>query len=83
MKTTQTTRGKVCTTKEKKEYKGYAQGPYSAEAPTSAALAALNELIAIGERRKTVLSWAVFGSYGGKVYATAKPTIEEALKNAQ
>jgi hypothetical protein len=61
---------------------GYPQGGYSADSPVSEAITTLERLIDDGERRKTVLSWAVFGSTGGSVYSTAKPIIEEALSNA-
>lgn len=62
---------------------GYPKGGFYAAFPEPSALDALNRLIADGERRKTVLSWAVFGSTGGSVYSQAKAHIEEALSNAE
>lgn len=73
---------KVSTTKETPFRWGYPQGCYSADSPPLEAITTLHRLIDDGERRKTVLSWAVFGSNGGSVYSTAKPIIEEALSNA-
>lgn len=73
---------KVSTTKETPMKWGYPQGGYSADSPPLEAITTLHRLIDDGERRKTVLSWAVFGSNGGSVYSTAKPIIEEALSNA-
>jgi hypothetical protein len=73
---------KVSTTKETPFRWGYPQGSYSADSPPMEAITTLHRLIDDGERRKTVLSWAVFGSNGGSVYSTAKPIIEEALSNA-
>jgi hypothetical protein len=61
---------------------GYPKGGFNPEFPEIEAITALHQLIDDGERRKTVLSWAVFGANGGTVYSTAKPIIEEALSNA-
>ena len=74
--------GKVFPKKETKFYKGYPQGGFSVEDVAPEALAALKTLIDGNETRKTVLSWAIFGSSGGKVYNLARPIIEEALKDA-
>ncbi len=73
---------KVSATKETTMRWGYPQGCYSVDSPPIEAITTLHRLINDGERRKTVLSWAVFGSNGGFVYSTAKPIIEEALSNA-
>lgn len=61
----------------------YPQGGFSADSPSAEAITTLHRLIDDGETRKTVLSWAVFGSNGGSVYATAKPIIEDALSHAE
>lgn len=73
---------KVSTAKETKFKWNYPQGGFSVNDPSSEALATLRRLIDDGERRKTVLSWAVFGSNGGSIYSNARPIIEEALSNA-
>lgn len=58
---------------------GYPKGNHSADLITPEAKKAIQLLVDDGERRKTVISWAVFGSNGGAAYAAAKPYIEEAL----
>lgn len=73
---------KVTKTKETRFKWGYPQGGFEADDITTEALNALNRLIQDGETRKTVLSWAVFGSNGGAVYSTARPTIQKALDHA-
>lgn len=74
---------KITSTKETKFKWGYPQGGFEATDITPAALDAIARLIGDGERRKTVLSWAVFGSNGGTIYSTARPTIQKALENAE
>lgn len=74
---------KASTKKETKFRWGYPQGGFNPEFPEIEAITTLHQLIDDGERRKTVLSWAVFGASGGTVYSTAKPIIEEALSNAE
>lgn len=62
---------------------GYPKGRFSSEDISSAALDAICSLIEDGEKRKTVISWAVFGSNGGSIYAAVRPTIIKALENAK
>lgn len=74
---------KITATKETKFKWGYPQGGFSVQDVNFDARDAIHRLVEDGERRKTVLSWAVFGSSGGSTYAAAKPFIEEALKNVK
>lgn len=70
---------KVSIKKTTKKKWGYPQGCYQLDSQREEATQTLKRLVADGETRKTVLSWAVFGSSGGKIYTNARPLIEEIL----